>query len=340
MKGRLEKITKMLKRNWTRVWLVCVLIAFGTVIGYAAYTEVSSLKRVVSTQESPSEPFSSNCMRKDITSRKLTASSFDVWVCNFDQNFPKDYSSATITYVMEAELKIKIGNNYYSFSELQSEVTSEQYAAYVTKAAKYSIYKKQDDNTGVVGTPDTQSFTADSSGNRTVIFSSDTLAPNVSSTDVYTVNVDPDDLNNSESQFFVFVTATPGGALSPLSARLYAAKTSDEQASWRGEILEDMTNGKDYDFYNYILTGSGNGTVKIYWDPGIFELNKYFLEIEGLTIKDSDDTVNYNGYKMTEIEVDSSTKKSRYEIQLYKVQKNVSIANPSAHIACVFEEPT
>ncbi len=337
MKGKIEKLNNMLKKNWTRVWLVCMIIALGSLVAYAAYTEVSSIKRVVSTQDSPSEPFSSNCMRKDITSRRLTAEAFDVWVCNFDQNFPKDYSSTEITYTMEAELKVKIGPTYYSFSDLQSHVTPEEYSAYVTKAANYSIYKKQDDYSGVVDPIVTKYF--NSGNNFTVTFASDTLAANKSSTDIYTVNVDPADLNNPETQFFVFVTADPNGALSTLSARLYATKNSEEQAAWRGEILEDLTSGKDYDFYNYIVTGSGSGTVKIYWDDSVFELNKFFLDIETLTVEDSDDSTNYNGWKMVEIQVNSATKKSRYEIQLFKVQEDDSVADPSAHIACVFEAP-
>lgn len=344
---KLKSIKNTLAKNWTRVWLWVVLAALSGVVGYAVYTEVSSIKRVVSTQESPGEPFSSNCMRKELTSRKLTADAFDVWVCNFDQNYPDDYNNAEITYTMQAELKVKVGAEYKSFEELATLVSNNEfdsalYNSYVTKANNYSIFKKQDNNAaGAISNPIEEKFT--STNRYTVSFSAETLPPNNSSTDIFTVNVDPDDKNNAEATFFVFVTATPSvGAQNTLSARLYRSSAEENEADWQGRFYENLTNGKDYDFYNYIITGTGGGTLKVYWDPAVFEINQFFLEMNGdqngnLQIQNSDDTENYNGYKMISFSVDS-TQKNRYEIQFYKVQEEASVATPAAKVGCEFSE--
>lgn len=357
---------ELIKSNWTRVWLITMALAVSTLGVYAAYTEVSSIKRVVSTQASPGEKFSSNCMRKETTSRPLTADSFSVSVCNFDQDYPKDCSTAEISYTMGAELLVKIGNSdYLTFSDLEDMVTEgkltqETYNSYVKKAANYSIAKTEDDKDGVVSTPVYQSFAARSgsagSGDvytlNTVSFRPDTLEANKSSTDFYTVNIDPADKNpasandgGSEVRFLVLVKASPdGGVLHDVSARLYRSTSSDGQSTWRGYIQEELSEEdqegniriKDYDYYNYVVTGNGSGTVKIYWDSTKLEINKYFLEMNDLTVGDSDNTEDYPGWKMVTVAVDSLII-SRYEMQVYKVMDDENIIDPNEFIHLEFE---
>ncbi len=364
-----KTIGGFIKRNWTRIWLITIACAVSTLGVYAAYTEVSSVKRVVSTQASPGDKFSSNCMRKDTTSRRLTADSFSVSVCNFDQDYPKDYSTAPITYTMEAELLIKIGNSdYLTFADLadmvaEGTLTPEAYKSYVKKAANYSIAKTEDDikteenPTGVISNPVYQPFAIQSQTDpdtyvlNQVSFTSDTLEANKSSTDFYTVNIDPADKNASptsngepEVQFLVYVKADPDGVLHDVSARLYRTSASDEQSTWRGSVQEELSatdsegnpRVKDFDYYNYVVTGNGNGTVNIYWDPKKIEINKYVLEMNGWTIKDSDNTTDYNEWSMISFDV-NSLQKSRYELQLYKVEDNSNMVDPSAYIHLTFQ---
>ena len=364
-KQQKKTVKDFIKRNWTRIWLITMALAVSTLGVYAAYTEVSSVKRVVSTQASPGEKFSSNCMRTNVTSRPLTADSFSVSVCNFDQNYPKDYSTARITYTMEAELLVKIGNDYRTFSDLAAMVTAgtlsqETYNSYVKKAANYSIAKIEDDvkteenPTGAIANPVYQSFAVQSGDTytlNTVTFPSDTLEANKSSTDFYSVNIDPADKNTSpanegepEVRFLVLVMAKPtGGVLHDISARLYRATASDEQSTWRGSIQEELSTADpegdnrvtDYDYYNFVATGNGSGTLKIYWDPTKLAVNKYFLEMNGLTDVDSDDTEHYNGWKMISFYV-NSLQKSRYEMQVYKVVDDENIVDPNAYIHLEF----
>ena len=339
------------KKNWTRVWLVVIILSSMSFIGYAAYTEVSSVKRVVSTTSSPGDPFSSNCMRTSTTSRRLTAAEFPVSVCNFDQNYPKNYSPVEITYVMTAELKVKVNNQYRTFTDMadmvtEGTLTQELYNSYVTKAASYSVAKTTDDQSGNDASP--TYYNLDSTNGFKKVFPADTLKENKSSSDFYTVRIPEADLSADDSLFFVFVTAQPsGGALSSLSARLYGAKDKAEQeASWDGTIIDDSYTTVDYDFYNYVITGSGVGTIDILWDPANVKVNKYFLEEQELTpttvasgdalYGDSGTKKQCTGWSKATLSV-NSTQKSRYELQLYKTNEG-SMNNPDAYIACYFTQ--
>ena len=347
----MNRLIRKIKKNWTRVWLVVIILSIMIFIGHAAYTEVSSVKRVVSTTSSPGDPFSSNCMRTSITSRRLTAAEFPVSVCNFDQNYPKNYSPVEITYVLTAELKVKVNNQYRTFAEMAEMVSagtlsSALYQSYVTKAESYSIAKTTDDQDGNVSDPDY--YLLNSTNGYRKVFPEDTLKENKSSSDFYTVRIPEADLGAEDSLFFVFVTAQPsGGALSTLSARLYGAKDKEEQeASWTGSIIDNSYTTIDYDFYNYVITGSGVGSIDILWDPANIKVNKYFLEEQGLTPETvaSGDALYGNsgskdhcaGWSKVTLSVDS-TQKSRYELQLYKTNEG-SMSNPDTYIACYFTQ--
>lgn len=332
----MEKIWRNLKKNWVRVWLIVVAFLCCMAVVFAAYTEVSSVKRVVSTTASPGDPFSSNCMHTTISSRRLTATEFPVSVCNFDQDFPKDYSTTEIIYDMTAELKVKIDSDYYTMAELKElkeagTITDETYQAYLEKAVKYGICKLEDDMSGTVNEA-WRMFSSEN--NYKVTYQGDKLRPNRSSTDIYSVKIDEEDLKTDEALFFVFVEAKPSsGVLSTLSARLYGTLTKEEEASWSGSILEQNCETVDYDFYNYVITGSGIGTLNIYWDPTKVSVNQYFLEQNNLTAENAGS--EHEGWKKITMEV-NSTVKNRYEFQLFKTEKDSSYLSPSAYITCEF----
>lgn len=337
----MKKLLKTLKKHWTRVWLVCVLLAVSVFVTIAAYTEVSSVKRVVSTKSSPGVPFSSNCMKTQLSSRRLSSAQFNVTVCNFDQDYPTSFSPSRISYQLEAELRVKQGNDYLTMAELKNTVSNELYQSYVAKAANYTIQKTTDDKDGTVSSS-VLHFT-DTNGYKFVLPSSseyDHLEAKKSSIDVYSVNIDPEDPRSEETLFFVYLTAKPkNSALPNLLTRLYGTKSKDEEASWSGSIVEANTGSVDYDFYNYVITGSGKGYVDLMWNPQVVEVNKFFLEenqLEKSTIAATD--ANYSdraGWNLVTIPV-NATEKSRYELQLYKVQENVSLLSPSGSIDCKF----
>ena len=106
----------------------------------------------------------------------------------------------------------------------------------------------------------------------------------------------------------------------------------------------------DYDFYNYIISGSGAGTVDILWDSDKFEINKFFFtsELSGVTFVGGLETISegnaeypsYTGWQKVTINVNSLTK-NRYELQLYKTQAGTSYTGKNAatnYIHCEFKK--
>ncbi len=272
----MSKILDTIKKYWTRVWLIGVLLlSCGVYIAHAAYTGLYSVKRVVSTQNSVGELFSSNCMRTDEASkRRLTSAEYTVTVCNFDQNKPTTYNPSVINYTLHAKLQIKVGSDYKDLADLKSDA---DYSEYVKKAEKYTICKTDDDENGAADPVNERAFTEENSFS--VEFDQDALEANKSSIDKYRVKIDEEDLNDTDSKFFVYVWAEPDQNFQTIGAKLYGAKI-DDTASWTGEFLENDCDTVDYDFYNYVVSGSGKGYVDILWDPTKFEINKFFYEID------------------------------------------------------------
>lgn len=363
----MNKILKTLRKHWTRAWLIAILLMSGGIcVTYAVYTEVSSVKRVVSTQAAPVEMFSSNCMRPDISSRRLSSAEYSVTVCNFDQDKPTIYNPSTISYTLHAELQVKQGDNYTNMATYLNTLdqsNAEQlalYNDYITKAANYHICKTEDDNPETTVSESESDFTI--ANGFSVTLTADSLAAQHSSVDKYKVKIDPDSINATNTDIYVHVWAVPTepANLSTIATRLYGTAISESAATWSGSFNEQNCDTVDYDFYNYIITGSGAGTVDILWDPEKFEINQFFFNtsLSGVnfvggssptTITDSDtkygngkDNGKYVGWSKVTIRVDSMTK-NRYELQLYKTKSDslsgVTYTGENAatkYIACFF----
>jgi len=366
----LKQLLQKLKNNWIRVWLIVIAIACFSFAGIAAYTEVSSVKRVVSTAATVGDPFSSNCMKRQIVSYRMAGSVFSVSVCNFDQNYPEKYCSEEITYIFTAKLQVKLNNQYIDMSTIQSELdalpannrTPEEEAKYtlysglVAKAVNYSVRKTSDDKGEGL---ETNANVFSSSNNYTVTYGTDgtyeklkgtKAVPSVS--DIFDVTINSVDLDeNGDPQFFVYVQAEgKSGVVETLSGRLY--QTGDQSkaaAQWDGDITDSAYITRSYDFYNYVITGSGAGTLDIYWDSTMININKYFL-IEN-NLANSISTVAANdpkfgdppaeecdsrvGWNKASLAVDSKDI-NRYELQLYKTDSFTG--DPSSYIKCDFNK--
>lgn len=357
----MKKVLGALKKNWIRVWLVaaaaiCICTVFFAV---ADYTEVSSIKRVISTKDSPKDPFSSNCMLTDLSSRRMSSTTFYVTVCNYDQDQPLSPSTIAIDYRLFAWLAVRVGDDYIKLSDLsdaqkrgEEGITEQQYNAWKAKAQANDV---NDPGYTVKRSGETAlRFTEDNNFSVTLPDQtggvSYTRLPALKSTaDVYEVTIPRVDLsaaNDQSEQFFVYLEAVPkNDTFSTLRTRLYGAPTEENESSWSGEILESDPANRDYDFYNYIITGSGQGSLDILWDDTKFEINKFFLEQNGITAGDihpfpagDEDHPEYANFKYFTITGVDSREKSRYEIQLYKVSENTSITTPAASVGCIFHK--
>lgn len=364
----MNQILKTLRKHWTRVWLIAILlISGGAFVTTAVYTEVASVKRVVSTEPSPSVMFSSNCMRTETSSRRLTSSEYSITVCNFDQEQPNIFNPSTINYTLQAKLQVKTDVGYTDLAEylLPLETTNnELYNEYVAKANSYFIAKTEDDSDENITNPENKPFNVGNGFSAT--FTSDSLAAKHSSVDKYKVKIDENAITSANTDIFVYVWAVPNDPLEPISTMLYGTAITANTASWTGTFIEQDCDSVDYDFYNYVITGSGEGTVDILWNPQKFSINDFFFDkklsgntFEGdgttSTILENDPKYgsnsehkdeHYVNWKKITLIVGGENSKSMYELQLYKTAIEGSLTGDSytgdnaatKYIACYFNK--
>lgn len=338
----MKTVMKKLKKHWTLVWLITVVIATTAFVVFGAYTGLKSVKRVVTTQSSPGELFSSNCMRTTLSTKRISTNVYSVTVCNYEQRNPLVPNPSDISYVLSAEIRVLYNNEYKTMGELATLLgeQSEAYQAYVTKIGSrtYSVAKTDDDEDGSL-TP--QEIVLNSENGYTYTFSSQRLkAKEQSSTDKYRVTFDVSELEDINPDFYVYLKAVSTGYI-PIECLICAAQSTDDVAAWQGAFIEDLTY--DYDFYNYIISGSGIGTVDILWDGDWFDINPFFTNsmsgniVTGASIIDETGSP-YNGWKKITLTV-NSTQQNRYELQLYKMKTDTSYTGtnePTNFITCKF----
>ena len=340
----MKSIKQILKKNGILIWLLTVLLATTAFISYGAYTGLKSVKRVVTTQASPGDLFSSNCMKVALANKRINTTEYTVTVCNYEQKNPMETNPVDISYELTAELKVFYNNEYYTMAGLKTLLgeQSEVYQAYLNKvsARSYKILKNEDDATGELNG---EGIVLAAANDYRTVFSSESLKGGTSSTDKYKVVFDNAELEDAIPEFYIYLKAAPSSNLANIEGLIYAAKNASEVASWQGAFVEGDCATVDYDFYNYIISGSGIGTVDILWDPEWLEINPFFFQAMAENNVSAIETVNdagsaYNGWKKASLTVDS-TVKNRYELQLYKTKKDTIYtgeSSPMNYIACMF----
>lgn len=362
MRAIIENFKKRLKKHWALLWLICALSAVGAFVVFASYTGVNSVKRVVSTRASSSILFSSNSLKSSATSQRLSSNIYTITVCNFAQDNIAEINPDPITYTVNAYLAVKVGENYVKLSDYLADtnVSVADKAVYTTDLSgrTYSIEMITDD--GGETDFDTVVNLVTSSNYSASITKYCTLRGGISSTDSFKIVLDEKELEGTEPEFYIYVEADPSSpaTLSTIYNRLCAAQSTADAASWTGTLVESDCFTVDYDFYNYVLTGSGVGTVDVLWNPDMFEINNFFFSnmsgnefvlydsngdvtentSTGSEIKDVTGDAEHNNWKMATLKVDS-TEINRYQIQLYKVDGEIAYTgeNSAANfITCVY----
>lgn len=180
----------------------------------------------------------------------------------------------------------------------------------------------------------------------------ETLPGNAISTDRFKVTIPRTAFETPNPEFYVYVKAVPvDTGLHEIQALLYGSQNVVVTAAWSGTLAESNTFEHDYDFYNYVISGSGSGKLDIMWDPAWFDIDVFFftgslsgvnfdvssLDGEGQVRIDTVSDGERNGWKKVTIVVDSTNDKSRYEIQLYKTKPNSSYTgedDAAKHVYC------
>ena len=298
-----DRFIKKLKRSWLAIWIAFAAAALSTIGVLAAYTSVSSVKRVVSTQKGAGMLFSSNYLTIDENDlpRMITFSSMEtspcvtVNVCNYPQTMIK-HNDKDITYTMTVELVDSNGN----------AVTSADYSV------EYNGEKKTFES------------------NSKIEFSPLKLTADDFNKHEFVLTFDKSQLTKSDIYMIVTATPTDQAELKSLSAKLGVIYINDNtSATWTGTFIDNATSPKDLDGFNYRLSGSGEGTVTLTWNTNYVDISPWFKNTYKLTIsKDS------SGIATATLKVNSA-EKNQYDIQFYRtngINANEVWSDNGAHI--------
>ena len=345
MKGHLKNFYKKIIKYPITIWMVAsILVLVSVYLTFAAYNGTVDVKRVVSTQATSTSVFSSNYMEivsANIAIKNLrTVNEGDficpVSVCNYDQLDPAGHAREPIEYAFMAELV-----RYDSGTDSYVRVTSVQ-----TKnnnvAKTFYVEKIMDDNQAI----DTDSpHSINSSEGFSYTYATESLSSNNSNRDTYNICFDASEVALDVPSLFIRVTATPteesrerNSGVSTLTSIISISQGRTVESGWHGSLQE--SNANDYDGYNLVVEGSGEGTIDIVWDNSKFTMNPVFVEQHGGVggnLGDAVDVSGSPGWKKRTLSVDSSSGENRYVIQFFKNNAGTSYTGaefPSKYIKC------
>ena len=351
----MKKKKNRIKKSWMTVVFLVIAVAFSTLIGYATYTGITVLKRVVSTRAGAGILFSSNYMKHgttpqtsveyrdyneflDVDGNPIAADpSYNMVICNYSQgDMATWYTSNDIEYTVLAQLYL---NEKYSSEDIESGVDASLLGEYKRPTSedigslKFGI-KKSDDADYSYFSGSVLDITIPASGYYS-------LSKTEASTDTFSLLFDKSELKKDNPKFWIKVTATPtsisGGEVEQISGYVGTCKSAEGGASWTGFIDDEDYTNTDYDAYNYIISGSGKGSFYFAWDDSKVKPNEFALlnyqkgasdtvGVEG-NAADVTDWTNYVQYgstaaptgtwKYIKLSVDSEIA-ARYEFQMYK----------------------
>lgn len=280
------------------MWLIIATVLLMAAISLAAYTNFSSVKRVVSTEKPGDTLFSSNYLYllsfdqdssyyqtrrispaeiKD-GSGDVTGYRFEIQVCNYVYGYTSAWNTDDIEYTFTVTVKPR-GSEILPDNAESIEVidASQQLSAGVLK---YTL-------TG-------QSLGKSSANYKT-----------------YTITV-PAELKD---KILLEIVAEPAeGSKVAVNNKKLAANitlsTLEATKDWTGKFLDSKdVKPSEYDGYNYEIAGNGEGTVTLSWNSDVLQISKWFLT-------DARTLINKDGKSCTFSVGDSKT---AYHLQFYRV---------------------
>ena len=305
---------------------LAILLASWGVYTLAEYVKSSKSKRVLSARGDEGAAFSSNYLvtnndpTQNVYKRLIYASaagisaSGDVTVCNYPQGNMAAVYEEDITYTFTARLVM----------------LSESGGVYVkTNAATSDVGEHYVDIRFKGGTP-----VRLNAATLSYDFGTSTLDHHSSVTDIVSLEFDSDFAN--AGSLCLYLSAVPSGSqpgVTTLDAVFSVAlNTGDTQNGWDGEFTDDSTAGDpaqpDFDGFNYVISGTGTGTVTLTWNNEKLQISQVFLAKNSLT-----PTVSGTSTSVT-IPVNSDLI-NRYDLQFYYADETVTFENWAALTGCV-----
>ena len=284
-------VGKFIKKHYVLLWLVILLSVLTCFYAYGAYTNLNSVKRVVSTQGGSGTAFSSNYlslttrssssydMKRITVGQKAETKSFDLNIFNYAQNNPSVYNEYDVTYTLVLTLIDATDGSVITDRDGEASVSGGSFSNGICEI------------TGQTLTGKTKSVLS--------------YAVTVPKSFVNAVNIKAEAIPDEASYSYT--------NNSKLARIITFSEYIENNTSWTGSFSETTADG--YDGFNYIIKGQGVGTVTLTWDPEMLEISKIFLDNNGITPNDGAD-----GKKTFTMQVDSNTGSSRYDIQFYKTE--------------------
>lgn len=321
-----KQILKWIKRYGITVWLLVAALALAVTVSYAAYVNREINKFVLATGKGNQAFFSSNCLylvdakETQYRNRRISPTqaqqqkmlTFPVIICNYVYGNDQLVNLDDITYSFTVKLYPNGG------SVLPSDVGN----IYVT----------------VNGT----SHHLNADGELTI--SSQKLPGGTANSHEYEIVI-PEELKD---KVLFEITATPNDAsLSATNNQKLAAMITiaDKTVThgWSGRFLDDSGyNPSGYSGYNYEISGTGEGTITLSWDPSL-EISQWFLIDNGLTKPQS---TNSDGYYEVRFDVggkdgSGTESPSAYQLQFYlatKPDENLTWSQMNTKVKVQFQE--
>lgn len=268
--------------------IICLtaLVLFFCIAGsYAAYTNFSSAKRVVSAQSESQMLFLSDMLyieskntesnayqRKRVVLGEDNGFTFEIY--NYNPGNQELCCDRDITYTLKANVISDTGSlNSYKIRYDMHE---------------YSI---EEVNAGALHL---------------------TLTGNKLCTHSFRLIVPEEDKN----QMMISVEAVPDDACYEVTNQKKLAAvilTGDliAQKTWSGKLLDEQTDHapNDYDGFNYEISGNGEGTVTVEWDPDVLAISPWFQS------QTTAEIVSKGAVRFT---VGGNDQPSAYQTQFYK----------------------
>ena len=274
--------------------LACILLLFAG--SFAAYTSLSSVKRVVSTV-GEEQLFSSNVLTVYDSSEgnlpslrvisfgqeDLESNTFSFLIGNYAQGNKTNVSSKSISYTLKAWL-LDSGNNK------------------VTDTSVLSSYKLNG-----------KSFDADG------LTMDGSLAGKNLEEDVYTVTIPYEHMGEYKILLTAEATNIPSYSV---IGRIISTSTTVATSHWTGSFLqnEEALDADALAAINVRIQGTEQETMVIKWNTNYIEIDPWFLEDISAYIAESPDSADSDGWRTLKIKVGEVGQPNHYNFTFYRTR--------------------
>ena len=312
------------KRYGIIVWICAAILILGSVGVIAAYTNQSTVKRVISTQKDSGIAFSSNYLLATERGNNADDYSLKIWttikdpegsdtletlyaiVCNYPQSDPSQVNTDNITYTFSAYLVDKSGNAIKNGVALTDKLTLDSSDFGIAFGGITYSFVDNDKIGGAYAELPAQTMTAAKNG----------------VTHSYVVTFDIKYMDYVDMVVVAEPDASSYNATGEykLARRFSFGEASANQPKWEGEFTDDYnarTPG-EYDGFNYKISGSGEGRFTLSWNTAYVEISPWFIEeLEAETAVNSKFDEE-TGIKTISFSVGEADERAEYILQFYR----------------------